>query len=232
MSTETVIIKTSHGEMQTFVAYPDTSPSPCILVLQEAFGVNDHIKDVAIRFSKEGYLAIAPELYYRTAPPGFSGSYEDFMALKPHFSQLSPENLQSDLNAVINWIRNNPKAIPDRIASIGYCLGGWVSFLANTFLDLKASVSYYGSRIVQTSEEYSPKQKAPLLLVWAGKDRSVKLTHIAAISDSLKSADKNFVELTFSEAEHGFFCDRRGAYHETSAKQAWAITLAFLKEYI
>ncbi|GBF40268.1 dienelactone hydrolase family protein [Leptospira johnsonii] len=232
MNTEIVTIKTAHGEMQTFVAYPDSSPSPCILVLQEAFGVNDHIKDVAVRFSKEGYIAVAPELYYRTAPPGFAGSYEDFMALKPHFSQLTPENLQSDLNAVLDWIKSNPKSISDRIASIGYCLGGWVSFLANSLFTFKAAVSYYGSRIVQTSEEYSPKQNSPLLLVWAGKDRSVKQTHIAAISELLKRSGKNFVELFFSEAEHGFFCDARAAYHKTSAAQAWAITLAFLKEHV
>ncbi|TGK06694.1 dienelactone hydrolase family protein [Leptospira semungkisensis] len=228
---ETVQITTAHGTMQAFVAYPDSSPSPCILVLQEAFGVNDHIKDVAIRFSKQGYVAIAPELFYRTAPPGFVGSYDDFLSLQPHFSQLTPENIGSDLKSVLEWLHSNPNVESDRIASIGYCLGGRASFLANAMFSLKAAVSYYGTRIIQ-STDYSSLQRAPLLLVWAGKDKGSKPDQIRTVSDSLRAADKNFTELVFSEAEHGFFCDARGAYHKSSADQAWAMTLAFLKEYV
>lgn len=230
--TETIQIETAHGTMPIYAAYPEHSPRPGLLLLQEAFGVNEHIKDVARRFAKEGYSVAAPELYYRTAPPGFSGSYEDFTALRPHFSALTPENLESDLKYAYEWLASNPTTIPERIASIGYCLGGWASFLANATIPVRAAVSYYGSAIASSAEKYSPLQKSPLLLVWAGKDRSIKAEHRKSVSASLQSSGKNFTEALFSQTQHGFFCDARAAYDAPAAKQAWSLTLAFLKEYV
>ncbi|EPG66148.1 dienelactone hydrolase family protein [Leptospira wolffii] len=230
--TETVQIQTPHGTMPIYAAYPENSPGPGLLLLQEAFGVNDHIKDVASRFAKEGYSVAAPELYYRTAPPGFSGPYEDFTSLRPHFSVLTPENLESDLKVSYEWLSSNPNVISERIGSIGYCLGGWASFVANAVIPVRAAVSFYGSAIAPTAEKYSPLQKSPLLLVWGGKDRSVKAEHRRSVADLLKSSEKNFTEILFSNAQHGFFCDARAAYDAPSARQAWSLTLAFLKEYV
>src|SRR5205823_12554121 len=97
---ETVSVKVSDGsEMRLYVARPEQPRAPGLLVLQEAFGVNGHIRDVARRLAREGYLAVAPELFHRTAPPGFEGSYGDFGSIMPHMQALTPETLEADLRA-------------------------------------------------------------------------------------------------------------------------------------
>ena len=134
--------------MAAYVARPGQGgPHPGLLVFQEAFGVNHHIRGVCDRFAAEGYVAIAPELFHRTAPAGFEGSYTDFAAVAPHFQAVTTETVELDAGAAFDWLHSNAQVKPDEISSVGFCMGGRVSFIANSVLRLRAAVSFYGGGI-------------------------------------------------------------------------------------
>lgn len=160
--------------MAAYVARAAQSgPHPGLLVLQEAFGVNRHIRNVCERFAAEGYVAIAPELFHRTAPPGFEGSYTDFPALAPHYQAVTTETAEMDLRSAHAWLHSNAQVKPDEISSVGFCMGGRISFLANTLLPLRAAVSFYGGGIAPGLLDRASKVQAPLLLIWGGLDKHI-----------------------------------------------------------
>src|SRR5882672_5679749 len=169
MATENVTLKVGDGtSMQAYVAYPDTSgPHPGVIVLQEAFGVNPHIRDVTGRFASEGYVAIAPELFHRTAP-GFQGDYKDFPAAMKHLQAVTNEGAEADLRAAFEWLQSRSDVKNGGVFSVGFCMGGRISFLANSFLPLRAAASFYGGGIAQQLLDRTAKLNGPMLLVWGG----------------------------------------------------------------
>jgi carboxymethylenebutenolidase len=201
---------------------------PGLLVLQEAFGVNAHIRDVADRFAREGFAALAPELFHRTAP-GFEGDYNDFSSVMPHYQAMTVESLTADLTAAHSWLTERGGVAAGDVSAIGFCLGGRAAFLADAALPLKAAVSFYGAGIAPALLDRAPKLSAPILLLWGGLDKHIPPEQIAAVTDALSAARKPFVNVEFSEADHGFFNDARSSYHPASAAQAWALALQFLK---
>jgi carboxymethylenebutenolidase len=231
--TENVTLQVADGtSMNAYVAAPaEVAKAPGLLVFQEAFGVNAHIRDVADRFAKQGYVAIAPELFHRTGP-GFEGVYSNFPACAPHMQALTPDGLIADARAAFDWLQNNSRVLPNSTASIGFCMGGRVSFLANSALPLKAAISFYGGGIVPALLPRVSQQHGPILLFWGALDSHIPKEHVRAIVDAMLEAKKTFVNVEFSDADHGFFCDARPAYKETAAKQAWELTLKFLATYV
>jgi carboxymethylenebutenolidase len=214
--------------MPAYVARPkDGEAHPGLLVFQEAFGVNHHIRNVAERFAAEGYVAIAPELFHRTAPPGFEGSYTDFAAVMPHLKAVTTETAEADIRSAYDWLRSSAKA--NEISSVGFCMGGKVSFIANSIVALRAAVSFYGGGIAPGLLDRAAKLQAPSLFVWGGTDKHIPPEQRRAVTDSLSAEKKIYVNAEFSRADHGFFCDERAAYEPHSAKQAWALTLEFLR---
>lgn len=228
-----VELRVSDGTaMAAYVARPQMSGKhPGIIVFQEAFGVNPYIRDVAGRFAKEGFTAIAPELFHRTGP-GFEGSYTDFSGTQPHVSKLTNENLVADIKAAYEWLTKDSQTDSQNIFSIGFCMGGRVSFLTNSILPLKAAVSFYGGGIAQGLLDRAKDLHGPILMFWGGLDKHILPEHTRAVEDALRAAGKEFGNVTFSYADHGFFCDQRAAYNEKASKQAWPMTLEFLKYHI
>ncbi len=239
ITTETVTLNVSDGtSMPAYVARPTSpGPHPGILVMQEAFGVNAHIKDVTERFAREGYTAIAPALFHRT-DGHFEGEYTNFGAAMPHMQALTDDGQTADIQAAYQWITTDGGA--SAVASTGYCMGGRASFLAGILLPLKASVSHYGGGIAPSPEggffpELLSKAsglQAPILLFWGGKDEHIGTAAVRAVEDALIAAKKPYAQMVFSEADHGFFCDARASYNPEAARQAWALTLEFLKTYV
>ncbi len=216
--------------MAAYVARPHTAePHPGLLVFQEAFGVNHHIRSVADRFASEGYVAIAPELFHRTAATGFEGSYTDFPAVMPHVHAVTPESVGKDARSAYDWLQSNSRVKSAEISCVGFCMGGRVSFITNGILPLRAAVSFYGGGIAPALLDRAPKLHAPMLLIWGGKDKHITPEHRRNVTDALTAADKIYVNAEFSRADHGFFCDERAAYEPHSARQAWALTLEFLR---
>jgi carboxymethylenebutenolidase len=216
-------------EMAAYTATPQdlSGQAPGMLLLQEAFGVNHHIRDVAERFAKLGFVVIAPELFHRSAPVGFEGSYSDFAAIMPHFQALTPEGQEADLKAAFKWLLEHDAVQKDKIYSIGYCLGGRVSFLANAILPIAAGISYYGG-----STHLLKSKAADLhgkhLFFWGGKDQHIKQEDINEVITALDEAGKDYINVKISYADHGFNCDARPSYNEAASKEALALTLAFI----
>ncbi len=228
MNNEWVELHAADGtSLRAYVARPDTKPSRGLLVFQEAFGVNAHIRDVAGRFAAQGFLAIAPELFHRTAP-GFDCAYSEFAKAVPQLEAITEQGLDADARAAYEWLER--AGVGHNVASVGYCLGGRVSFVANSGLPLKAAVSYYGGRI-PTVLHRAPKLAGPMLFCWGGLDHHIPDDQRQAVITGVREANKTFVDVVFSNADHGFFCDARPSYHAASAGQAWALTSAFLDTY-
>ena len=216
--------------MAAYVARPERGgPYPGLLVFQEAFGVNGHIRNVCDRFAGEGYVAIAPELFHRTAAPGFEGSYTDFAALMPHYHAVTTETAELDVRSAHAWLRSNAQVKALEISSVGFCMGGRVSFIANSVVALHAAVSFYGGGIASGLLDRAAKLRAPSLLIWGGLDKHITPEHRRAVTEALTARQKIFVNVEFSRADHGFFCDERATYEPHSARQAWALTLEFLR---
>jgi carboxymethylenebutenolidase len=216
-------------EMRAWVERPDDgAPRRGLLVFQEAFGVNEHIRDVTRRFAAAGFAAIAPELFHRTAP-GFEGRYDDFATAMKHLERITVEGLEADVQAAFGWLER--LGVAEQTAAVGYCFGGRVSFVANSLLPLKAAVSYYGGRIPPLLDR-TPRLSGPMLFCWGGLDHHVPADQRTAIVSRLTSDGKPFVDVLFSNADHGFLCDARAAYQPQAAAQAWALTLSFLNTYV
>ena len=209
-----------------------------LLVYQEAFGVNEHIRDVTERFARVGYTAIAPALFHRTDPT-FESGYDDFSKVMPHMSALTTEGLTADIQAAYNWLTSPEGGSQTKIGAVGYCLGGRVSFLTDLVVPVKAAVSYYGGGIAPNPErgqagllDRVADLHAPILLIWGGKDAHLGPDKTRAIDDALVAAGKSHATITFSEADHGFSCDVRASYHPAATAQAQALTLAWFDTYL
>ena len=214
--------------MQAYVVRPvSAGRKPGLIVFQEAFGVNDHIRDVATRFAAQGFVVIAPELYHRTGTR-VEGTYDDFPALAPHFKALTTDGIAADARAAHAWLAADPEV--DTRASPPSATA-WAGAPPSSPTPSSRSL-----RRCRTTAAASPrtlldrvsKLHGPQLLCWGGKDTHIPLEQTRAIDDALRAADKPYTTVTFGEAGHAFFCDQRPAYHPDVAAEAWALTIAFL----
>lgn len=209
-------------KLGAYRADPAGSPKGGIVVIQEIFGVNHHIRAVCDNFAKEGYVAVAPALFDRTqrdyetgyTPPEIEKS-RAFVA-KPDWDAM-----MRDTDAAIKELKS---AGP--IGIVGFCMGGTIAFLAATRLSgLSASVPYYGGRLVAFADE---KPKCPVQMHFGEKDQSIPLTDVETIKQ--KRADCEIY--VYKDAGHGFHCDERGSFHTASRDLAWGRTLAFLGKHM
>lgn len=208
------------SRMNAYMADPKKPSGRGVIVLQEAFGVNAHIRNVAERLAQLGFRAVAPELYHRTAR-GFEGDYEDIAACMPHMQSLSGAGLDADLRAAHHWLGQHEAG---EVAAVGFCLGGRVAIRACATLPLFAAASFYGG----FPKEHVARLQAPLFLVWGDEDTHLPPAPRAEFADLLRVEGKSFMECTFSGAGHGFFCEERAAYRAAPARVAWAGLVEFL----
>lgn len=236
IKTEFLTLKTTDGtQMGAYMAQlEEHEKSPGVLVFQEAFGVDKHIRDVTDRLANAGYLAIAPELFHRTAPPGFEGNTADFQSVMPHVMALNDANLEADIRAAHDALLRQSTMDGQRLACVGFCMGGRVSFLTNLILPLRAAISFYGGGIAKS--ERGPgllgrvgETKGPIFLFWGGLDKHIGPGQRRDVSEALGAAKKTFASMEFAEADHAFFNDTRPNYNKAAAEQAWRLSLAFFK---
>jgi carboxymethylenebutenolidase len=181
-------------------------------------------------FANDGYLSVSPELYHRTAAPGFTLSYTDFQTQAlPHFSAMTPEGMIHDVQGCYDWLKSEDQQLP--VAAIGYCMGGRVAYIANSSVNLSCAISYYGGRIVPAHLDLAEKQKSPILFIWGGLDKGIPTEQIQSLNKAMTAAQKNFICLEFSKADHGFSCDERPSFNKIATEQAHAITSQFLNDY-
>jgi carboxymethylenebutenolidase len=240
MTEHAVTLPTSDGSMIVHGFVPENGAGgrlPAVIVLQEAFGVNDHIKRVCRRVADAGYAAFAPELFHR-AGAGLTFGYESFAAAKPVLGALTNEQILEDLTVTRAHVGSLPFVDDARVAAWGFCMGGWASVLAACELPLAAALSFYGGGLVHPRPgiAFTPivdrlgKARCPLLLVFGALDPSIPPSDIAAIREGLSGSSSNFEIEIYPEGGHGFFCEDRSAYHRPSAEAAWSRATRWLAE--
>ena len=204
-------------EFGGYHALPPDEPKGGIVVCQEIFGVNQHIREVCDDFASEGYLAIAPALYDRSSRKDCQLNYvpEDVELGRKLREEFAWDDTVKDVDAVVKLLQ----AEGVKVGTVGYCWGGTISFLAATRLSINGAVVYYGGQIIPYVDE---KANCPLLMHFGKEDQSIPLDDVDRIRESHPDA-----EVYLYDAGHGFNCDHRTAYDESSAKTARKRTLEF-----
>lgn len=232
MPSEWIDLPTPDGPMRAYVAHPEGNDGRAgIVVFQEAYGVNDHIQDVTRRFAGLGLVAVAPELFHRTVR-AFDAPYDTegaWPAIEPHYEALTAAGLSDDARAAYDYLVDGAGV---RVAAnAGFCMGGRAAYVANAAAPFAAAISFYGGGIAPGLLDLAPKQQGPILMFWGGLDSNIPSETYRAVADALESAGKTHEQVVFSQAGHGFFCDRRKSYNAQASQQAWALAVEFLRAY-
>ena len=209
-----------------YVAQPTGKPKGAIVVIQEIFGVNAHIRNVADGYAKDGYLAVAPSTFHRVKPGVELGYSENDMkegfGLKQAVENLPAPGVLADIQAAIKH-----GAQAGKVGIVGYCWGGQLTWRAACLLDgLAAAVPDYGGGMT-TKEEIARKPKCPVMAHFGAQDHWISLDSVEAF----KKAHPE-VEVYVYDANHGFNCDQRGSYNEAAARLARQRTLAFFAKHV
>jgi carboxymethylenebutenolidase len=220
-------LKAADGQaIPAYVAQPAGKAKGGIVVIQEIFGVNSHIKSVADLYASQGYLAIAPAIFHRVKPNVDMGYTPDDMAagmaLKAATEALPAPGVMQDIQAAINYA-----AQAGKVGIVGFCYGGLLSWRAACELTgLSAAAPYYGGGVT-TPDETRRKPKVPVLAHFGDKDKHISVESVQAF----KKAQPE-VEVHLYEADHGFNCDQRGSYNADATKLARERTLAFFQKHV
>ncbi len=239
IETRFITLETPDGPMETFVARPATPRGSAVVVIQEAFGVNAHIQDVCKRYANEGHVAVAPEIFHRIGKNVFFG-YDELAKVMPVFSTLDNDKMEMDVRAAISAARAEPGVDSARVGVTGFCVGGFVTFLAGCRTDAKAFVCFYGGGIVRDRPNIGlkpllPEAKqlaGPTLMFFGGSDPSIPPADVEAIRSRLQELDKSFDIVVYPDAAHGFFNESRASYHEASAKDAWPRAVVWFERHL
>lgn len=191
-----------------------------VIVVNEIFGVHDYIKDVCRRLARAGYVAIAPEFFYRSGVnlPALT----DFAQIRPIVAQATPDQVDGDVRATSAWLKGRAYAEPAAIGITGFCWGGSVVWRAAMVdPDVKAGVAWYGR--LGGLPERARELHAPVLGLYGALDQGIPQTEVAAMRAALKTAGKTGSSITvYPDAPHGFHADYRDSYREADAKDGWA----------
>ncbi|MFT3754927.1 MAG: dienelactone hydrolase family protein [Pseudoxanthomonas sp.] len=223
MSGEKIALHTSDGkQISAYVARPAAAATAGVVVVQEIFGVNSHIRSVTDRLASAGYLSIAPAFFDRLQP-GVERGYEaeDIAAGRELAMALKPADILADLNAGIAWLR---AAGCQKVAVVGFCFGGTVAWRAASASHIDAAVGYYGGGI-HAMRDLAPR--VPTMLHFGEHDHYIP---IAQVQDLIKQYPD--MPIHIYDADHGFHCDQRSSYDDKAAKLAYARTLEFLAQHL
>lgn len=215
------LIATDNHQLGGYRADPSGTPKGGIVVVQEIFGVNSHIRNVCDRLAAQGYVAIAPAIFDRFVRNFESGYTPDEVAhARKYLGSIDWDAMMRDTAAAIDEVK---AAGPTGV--VGFCLGGSVAFLAATRLEgLSAAVAFYGGQIVKYADE---KPKCPMQMHFGEQDAGIPMSDVETVRAKQPQA-----EIYTYPAGHGFNCDERASYHEASAKLAWGRTLEFLAKHL
>lgn len=228
-------LEVSDGPMRLYRVRPRpedavTTPQAAVIVLQEAFGVNGHIQDVARRVAAEGCLAVAPDLFHRSGIQAVE--YADRDTAMQLIGELGPDPIIADVSAVLTHLADIEKIPADRTAIIGFCFGGRAAFTAATALPVAATVVFYGPGIASGPHavlDRAANIAGPVLMLVGDADPTIPAHDVAAIQSAAQRSGLDLRVVTFAGAGHAFYCDARpNAYVADAARQAWLDTTEFL----
>jgi carboxymethylenebutenolidase len=233
----TKTLHTPDGPMDLYQAVPEEKPAGAVIVIQEAFGVNDYIRDVARRFAAAGFHAVAPAMFHRAG--GGTAPYDDFSKVMPLFRGVTDDGVVADVDAAVGHLRQ--AGFDDaRTGIVGFCFGGRVTFLVATRRTLGAAVGFYGGGIVSSRLPFlqpligdAARLATPWLGLFGDEDSGIPITDVEQLRETLARESTVAHEIVrYPGAEHGFHCDRRPSYQEAAATDGWKRTLAWLHRHL
>lgn len=232
-----VKIPVKDREIPAYRAMPTKSGNfPIILVIQEIFGVHEHIQDICRRFAKLGYLAIAPELFVRQGDVSKLSSIEE---IRQVVAKVPDAQVLSDIDATVDWGVKSAKGNAGKLGITGFCWGGRITWLyAAHNPKVKAGVAWYG-RLVGDTTPLTPKHpidiasglKVPVLGLYGGKDTGIPLDTVEQMRARLSSSSKSEI-IVYSNAPHAFFADYRPSYREKEALDGWQKLQAWFQQHV
>jgi carboxymethylenebutenolidase len=240
MHTQKLAVQVGQDTMSCYLAVPDgVGPFPAVIVFEEIFGINSHIRDVTERVAKEGYLAIAPDIHHRAAPPDMELKYDDEGRKQgmPLIGKLTVDGVLADVSATLGFLRARMDVIPDHIGCMGFCIGGHLAYLTAATSDVKATAAFYGGGIAvfglgapAPTVTRTPSIKGKIVCFFGGQDSAIPADQVATIRKALEDNHIRHEVVVYPDASHGFFCDQRGSYNPTAAADAWERTKRLFAE--
>ena len=236
MTDTTTTLDTPDGPMDVYDVTPDGDARGAVIVIQEAFGVNEHIKDVTRRAAAAGYRAVAPFLFHRAG--GGTAGYDDFASVMPLYEGVSDDGVLMDVDATLDHLR--AQGFTDQqVGIVGFCFGGRVTFLVAARRPIGAGVGFYGGGIASQGHFPFPaligeagSLQTPWLGLFGDADGGIPVEDVEALRSALTAAPVPTEVVRYPGAEHGFHCDARGSYHPEAAADAWARTLAWFGTHL
>jgi len=237
-NTGTTSVDVAGNSMTLHTAQPDGAGKvPAVIVIQEIFGVDPHIKNVASRFADAGFYAVAPELFHRSG----DGTVIPYAETEKAFGErgkLSNEDIVADLEATVAYLQSNGDVDAGNIGIVGFCFGGFVSYYGSIKVDaIKAAAIFYGGGMLprpgspadapRVLDQTVDAVNVPMIGFWGNDDGGIPPENVAIIESTLKGKGKTYESHSYDGAGHGFFCNDRGSYNEAAATDAWTRTLAF-----
>jgi carboxymethylenebutenolidase len=234
----TVGIPTADRDVPAYCAMPaKPGPFPAVIVVQEIFGVHEHIRDVCRRLARAGYMAIAPELYVR------QGSVADMADVKEIISKVVSKvpdaQVMSDLDATVAYAKNTGKGDTAKLGITGFCWGGRITWLYCVHsADVKAGVAWYG-KLVGDASTNTPRHpidvvgelKAPVLGLYGAADQGIPVETVDRMRAACQAADKTCELVVYPDTPHAFNADYRPSYRPEAAKDAWAKMLVWFRDH-
>jgi carboxymethylenebutenolidase len=214
---DTHMVDSGGSQMKIYEVKPEGTAKGAVIVIQEAFGIVDHIKDICQRLAAEGYVAVAPHLFHRTGDPLIP--YDKMQEVMPHIMKLNRADIEADLKATLGFL-----------AAAGFFAGAeWA---------LGAAVTFYGGGIAQgrfglpAMADQAPSLKTPWLGNFGDLDQSIPVAEVDALREAAGRAAVDTEVNRYPEADHGFHCNDRSSFNEASSKDAWAKTVRFIDAHV
>jgi carboxymethylenebutenolidase len=233
--TEAISIQTSDGEVPAMRSVPPSPAKGGVVVVQEAFGLTDHIGSICDRLAEAGWLAVAPALFHREGAPTFV--YGDWDGLLPVMGALTAEGIRADVDAAIDRLveEGNPT---DRIGIVGFCMGGAIVLDTAARRALGAAVTFYGGGVVEgrfglpALVDSAPGLQTPWLGLYGDLDKGIPPEQAEALRDAAERSEMPNEVVRYADADHGFNNDDRSdVFNSTAAQDAWRRTLSWLDLY-
>ncbi len=240
ITTERVSIPVGGQSMPGYLARPkDAGTHPAVIVYQEIFGVNHHIRSVTDRVAGEGYVAFAPEVFWRTAPGVELGYDQDGLAKGMQLMmQVKASEAIGDTTAAIDWLKKRPEVGGRGVGAMGFCFGGHLTYLTACELPIAAAASFYGGGIAvgapgnesPPTVERTAKIRGRILCLFGSKDAYITPEQVDRIRAELEKQRVRHEVVVYPDVGHGFFCDERADYDRKSADDAWRRVTALFRE--
>ena len=230
-------VAVGNERMPSHLARPASGgPYPGLLVVMEAFGLNNNIRNLTDRFAAEGFVALAPDIYFRQ--PNNVVGYDDLPNAMRLMQSVKDDQVVGDVTACIQHLKSLREVKP-KFGTTGFCMGGKIAFLtACRIPDVAATAPFYGGGMVSPGNsgkapiDYASGLKGPVLAFFGGKDAFIPKDQVEKFRSELQKAGKQVEVVLYEDADHGFMCDERPSHHPAHAKAAWEKTITFFKKHL